>query len=209
MDADNFIELLAEALQEYLPGESAHMEMDPLRPEQRKAFSLGKSPRESAVLVLWHWSEGHWQFPLIQRPEYNGMHSGQIALPGGKLEINESPRQAALRETKEEIGVNDYDITLIGDLSEIYIPPSNFNIQPVVGFLADTPIYTPDMHEVVDVFDVKMEDLLDDSKRRFAPVRVSSNVKIQAPCFDFDGRIVWGATAMILSELADVIKGLE
>ncbi|WP_109830794.1 NUDIX hydrolase [Reichenbachiella versicolor] len=206
MEKEAFVEGLIEVLDGILPGESAHMEMDPIRPEQRSEMSLGKIPKQSAVLILWHYHQDKWQFPLIQRPVYNGTHSGQIALPGGKQELEETFQETALRETHEEIGVTPDAIEVIGQLSDIYIPPSNFNIKPIIGITEGKPLYQPDQREVVDVFDINEIDLIDDKNRKFAPVKVSQNMKIQAPCFDFDGRIVWGATAMILSEMAAVIK---
>lgn len=209
MENQSFVEGLVEVLDGILPGESAHMEMDPIRPQQRKEMGIGKAPRQSAVLILWYQNQGQWRFPLIQRPVYNGTHSGQIALPGGKQEGTESFQQTALRETFEEIGVKTNKIEVVGELSEIYIPPSNFNIKPIIGIIEQKPEFIPDEREVVEVFEVLADELVDDNNRKFAPVKVSQNMKIQAPCFDFGGKIVWGATAMILSEMAAIVKEIK
>lgn len=208
IDREAFAALIAEEIGLGLPGFSAHVEMDPLRGQERSEMKQGRQPRQSAVLILCFNEGGKWKFPLIQRPTYEGTHSGQIALPGGKQELGETYIETALREANEEIGVNSGRVQIIGELSDIYIPPSNFNVRPVIGVMDERTEYILDQREVVEVIEVSVDDLIDARCRRFAPIKVDRGTKIQMPCFDFGGKIVWGATAMILSEMAWVVNGM-
>lgn len=200
---------LKNALQENLPGREAHLLMDPLKDGQRE-WPQDAEPRESAVLILFYWDGTEYRFPLTKRPEYSGHHSGQVALPGGKYEeVDADLIQTALRETEEEIGVTASSVTVLGQLSDIYIPPSNFNIKPVVGWVDERPNFVLDPREVAKLFEPSVTDLLNGDLRTKKGIRLSNNVTVNVPCFDMVGEVVWGATAMILSELAAVIERIK
>lgn len=200
---------LKNALAHELPGEDAHRLMDPLRPKQRSAVDKGAA-RESAVLILLSIGEEGIKFPLIQRPKYDGPHSGQIALPGGKQEeTDRNLEHTALRETHEEIGIIPEHVQMLGKLSTVYIPPSNFNLTPYVGWMDLTPDYVNDSREVESLFEVYLHELIDPSMRKDTSIQLKNNFKISAPSFDLKGGIVWGATAMILSEFSMIVKNLS
>ncbi len=149
-------------------------------------------------------------FPLIQRPDYGGIHGGQIGLPGGKEEPEDSDRIAtALRETSEEIGVDTKNVKILGNLSELYVQASNFNVLPVIGYIPFIPEYHPDPMEVRDVIECSLDQLVKDEIMREKELIIRNNIKIVAPYFDIDDHTVWGATAMMLSEFKAILKEIK
>ncbi len=202
----NFINILRDELKGKLPGEKAHLKMSP-----NVRFTGLKEPnknetRESAVLILFYPKSNRLYIPFIQRPTYNGAHSGQISLPGGKVESGELDfSQTALRETYEEIGVNTDDIEIIGQLSPIYIPNSNFNVWPYVGYINYTPEFNPDTYEVESILEASLSQIVNPENIDFFE-KEKNGILIKAPYINIDGRKVWGATAMIMSELIEIIN---
>lgn len=202
-------EKLNVVLKEDLPGEHAHSMMMPivrddrLRPPERQI-----PPVKSAVLVLlYEDQEGHIKFPLIQRPVYNGAHSAQVSLPGGKEEPGDIDLiYTALRETKEEIGINPSDVEVIGRLSEMFIWVSNYIVIPVVGIYRQSPEFVLDPQEVEDIIEADLFDILNPDKRKEGTILARGKYKIRTPYFDIANRVVWGATAMMLSELSVVVS---
>ena len=153
-------------------------------------------------------------FTLIQRTAYKGTHGGQISFPGGKQEAEESLKETALRETFEEIGVAPDKIQVLGEITQIYIPPSNFLVSPFVGFVDFEPVFTPEVKEVEEIIEVKISDLTDDSNIKQKKIKVGkyteTPVLIDVPYFDLNHNTVWGATATILSEVRQMlINGLK
>ena len=170
-------------------------------------FNFNGIPKESSVLIVLFESGGDVFFPLIQRPLYTGVHSGQIGLPGGKVEEHDIDRiDTALRETEEEIGVKADDVKVLGKLTELYVQASHYNVMPVVGYLPYQPKYIPDPEEVSRVIDGEVGDLISSEKRKVKELLIRDKYKIMAPYFDIKNEIVWGATAMILSEFSAILK---
>jgi 8-oxo-dGTP pyrophosphatase MutT (NUDIX family) len=170
---------------------------------------LGK-PKPSGVLILLYEVNGIIKFPLIQRPKYKGAHSGQVSFPGGKKEETDRDyMETALREAEEEIGVDPANVDIIGYLSELYIWASNFTVQPVLGFASGKPEFEADVSEVDEIIEAELNDILDKGKIKKREIKTSLGLKIDAPYFDIQGKVVWGATAMMLSELADLIRRSE
>ena len=141
-------------------------------------------------------------FVLIERTISSGVHSGQISLPGGKKEKNDkSFWDTSIRETNEEIGVNLSKINFIKKMSCVYVPPSNFMIYPFIGYLDKYPFFNMQKEEVQNIFEINILDLLKNKNKSFSEVRskyMNNNIKV--PVYNFMDKIVWGATAMILSE---------
>lgn len=193
-----------------LPGAEAQELMMPVE-STRARFELNQNDaRLGSVLILFYPSDGEIYLPLTQRHDYGGTHGGQVSFPGGKWEESDADLEyTALRETSEEIGVNVSDITVIGKLTELYIPPSNFRVTPVVGFTERKPEFNIDPYEVKELVEVPLSLLVRKStiKRKDIPVRGSYS--LNAPFFDLAGKTVWGATAMMLSELVEVVKELK
>jgi 8-oxo-dGTP pyrophosphatase MutT (NUDIX family) len=170
-------------------------------------FKSNGEARESSVLIVLFEYNDEIYFPLIQRPMYTGVHSGQIGLPGGKVEDHDKDRiETALRETEEEIGVKAEDIKVFGKLTELYVQASHYNVMPVVGYLPYRPDYVPDPEEVSRVIEGRTSDLVADKNRKVKELLIQEKYKILAPYFDIENEIVWGATAMILNEFSSILK---
>jgi 8-oxo-dGTP pyrophosphatase MutT (NUDIX family) len=171
---------------------------------------LEKNPdhRSSAVLLPLFPHNNTIYTALIRRPSYDGMHSGQLALPGGKVEKDDvSLEQTAIRETLEEVGVKIPLENIFGQLTSVYIPVSNFLVHPFVGMLHSKPEWIPDKHEVDSILEFPVSDLLDDSLKDRRRISIGKNLFMDAPCYIIDGQILWGATAMMFSELESILRG--
>lgn len=195
-------------LQGELPGIRAHRRaLPPDRdPGTRYAFDKLLNPRQSGVLImLFEDEDGAVRFPLMERPEYGGVHSGQVSLPGGRVEEEDNTIvETALRETAEEIGVTGVEV--VGELSQLYIPPSNYLVTPVIGYFEGMPVFKREPREVKEIFTVGLSELLDESRLKLTDLEVRGQLFQNIPYFDFNDRIVWGATAMILCELAALLQ---
>jgi 8-oxo-dGTP pyrophosphatase MutT (NUDIX family) len=211
MDFTEFILLLEDRLRRPLPGRSAQLKMSSLvRIQQLMNISPALDAIQSSVLILLYPLDGEIGLVLMLRPEYNGIHSGQISLPGGKYEEDdESLVYTALREAKEEIGINPSQVQIIGQLTEMYIPPSHYLVTPVVGYQASKPMFTPDSKEVARIIEIKLSDLLDENNRLMKKMKLSLGFSMKVPSYVIDGNVIWGATAMMLSEFIEVIREIE
>lgn len=192
-----------------LPGAEAQYR---LAPEHRAGPEFAVRPpadaREAGVLILLFPHEGALLAPMIQRPLESGPHSGQISFPGGGREpLDESLARTALRETWEEIGAPAGDIRLLGELSPLYVAPSNFLVQPFVGWTDARPAYTPDPREVAAVLEFAIADFLAPENLKTADWIVRG-VRVRAPHFVINGHTIWGASAMIWSEFLEVLRSL-
>jgi 8-oxo-dGTP pyrophosphatase MutT (NUDIX family) len=146
---------------------------------------------------------------LILRKTYKGVHSAQVGFPGGKLELTDSSiKVAAIRETFEEIGVPENDIEVLRELTQVYIPPSNFFVQPFIGISRITPNFIKQDEEVEDILEIALNDFFNDENVVAKTVSTSYNQDVVVPAFNLNGHVVWGATAMMLSEIKDLLKEL-
>ena len=203
---NNIRDRLVSRLREPLPGLEAQLRLaHPDRIKNVRELKIPDNARISSVLVLLYPGDAEVHFPLIVRPDYPGVHSGQVGLPGGKQEPEDSSLSAtALRETHEEVGIHPDTIELLGRLTPLYIPPSGFLVHPFVGWLDRSPAFAPDPAEVASLFEVSVSRLLDPNAVSEERIRLQSGLQLTTPAFRFDDRIVWGATAMILSEFGEV-----
>lgn len=205
-----FIERLKNAFQNPLPGPRAHRKMLPIKVNpERELKKVNASTKQGSVLILLYPQEGRMYFPLMQRPDYDGVHGGQISLPGGKKEEKDKDYIAtAVRETEEEIGVSAKSITVLGSLSELYVSASNIQVLPVVGFCDKTPMFIPNPYEVKEILEVSIDDLLKEREITFTDISVRGNI-VSSPYYHLNNRVVWGATAMILSEFVSVLDEMD
>ena len=165
------------------------------------------NPRKSAVMMLFYPKNGQATLVLIKRNTYPGIHSAQISFPGGKAETYDKDlKDTALRETYEEIGVMQNDIDVVMPFTEIYIPPSNFLVAPFLGIALSEPIFNPNPDEVQELIELSLDVFLDDATVINTIMQTSYSQKTSVPAFKVGEHIVWGATAMILSELKETIK---
>ena len=160
-------------------------------------------------MIILYRSEGQWLFVLMKRPEYIGAHSNQVSLPGGLREATDPDLvTTALRETREELGINDSLIQVLGSLTKLNIPVSGIEVSPFVGFYPGIPQFDPDPSEVSYLIEIPLADLLNPQNMRDG-VRIILNKPVRVPYFHLEGEQVWGATAMILSEFLEILRKLE
>lgn len=198
---------IRQALSGQLPGENAHGKMMSYnRPIAAEAKTFEVKPKESAVMMMLYYESNELHTVFMLRPQNQGVHSGQISFPGGKRELEESLIETAFRETYEEVGVRNNQIELLGELSEVYIPPSNFLVQPFVGFLNEKPTFIPNPDEVEKVITFPIRKLFSPETMGHKEVVIAKyNKRLTVPYFDVDGHALWGATAMIVAEFKQII----
>ena len=195
-----------------LPGLSSQARMAPAgRVKALEKMKVPDTARESAVLIALYPGESGWEFPLIRRKTYEGVHSGQIGLPGGKVEdFDKDHWDTALREANEEIGLKPSATRRIGELSPLYIPPSNFIVFPKVVVVESEISWQNDPIEVEELIKAPLDQLRDNKRiNEDAFVSSSSGVRVKAPYFNIMEQKVWGATAMILAEFRDCLLQID
>jgi 8-oxo-dGTP pyrophosphatase MutT (NUDIX family) len=208
MDFEQAIIFLKNGLKKPLPGQLAQKTMSPLPIDPRRFnFNFSKSPRLGAVLILIYPDDDQAFFPLIKRPVYSGVHSGQIAIPGGKMEPEDKDiSHTAVREAWEEVGVLPKDVKLLGQISDLFVPASNFLVSPIIGYVDRKPEFVPEIKEVDRIIETPLKQLLDLETRKQKILQIGGRFKLDTPYFDISNEIVWGATAMILEEFIQVLE---
>lgn len=200
----HFIQALKVQLSSSLPGEKARQNMAPV---PRTAMPESRPEEEatpSAVLILLFRRDSGWFFILTERSRDVEHHRGQVSLPGGAQEPGESGEETALRETDEELGIPAERVSVLGQLTPLFIPASGFRVYPVVGWSPEELDLTPDPVEVQSVHFASVAQLLDEASIRHE-VREIRGTEVQVPYFEFESVQVWGATAVILSEFREVL----
>lgn len=209
MTFTEFIDKLTYELTLPLPGNQVQMRMmSNRRVREMMEFRQPDQAIKSSVLILLFPGRENGQptFVVTLRPTYKGIHSGQISLPGGRFELtDENLMQTALRETDEEIGLDPAAVTIIGQLTELFIPPSNYLVQPFIGFTSISPAFNPQPEEVAQIIEIPVRQLLDEKNLVVKEIPVAG-IQFTAPSFVIDGTIIWGATAMILNEFKEILR---
>ena len=200
-----FIKTLKTKLASKLPGSTEHDSML-ARPFNRQyIFSKNSNQYKPAgVLILIFPHKNIWNFFLIKRTNKLKYHKGQIALPGGMQDNDETLEETALRETEEEIGVDKLSISLIGKLTPYKIPVTPFKIFPFVGWVKNKPHTYLNAHEVQKIITVPIDSLID-GKNKKNKIITMKKVKISIPYFNLKSEHVWGATGCVLNEFKKVL----
>lgn len=189
---------------------NAWQRMAPIHRRMERMPQKSGTARLAAVLILLYPHQGRLHFALTRRTDTVATHKGQISLPGGAIEAGESPAEAALREACEEIGVCS-GVTIIGELTPLYVIVSDFEIHPLVGYAAERPVFRPDPIEVATVLEMSLDDLLNDSIKATERWTLQE-MELDVSFYRVGGHNVWGATAILLSEfearLRVVMNGL-
>ncbi len=210
MNFETFLHSISKIGQIPLPGPTSQFKMSPpfrleLLNEQKEAM---KTSRKAAVTALFYPDEQQTtKLILILRKTYKGVHSAQVGFPGGRLEdVDASMQDAAIRETWEEVGVPMEDIEVVKSMTEMYIPPSNFTVFPFLAITRKTPMFVKQDEEVEDLIEVLLTDFMEELSITSVHVMTSLQKEMEVPAYRLNGHIVWGATAMMLSELKDLLK---
>ncbi len=206
----SFIEILKSELLKPLPGTEVQWEM---ASSDRMIRNFPRTPgpdaRVAAVLILLYPDNGTIHTLFMQRHNYDGVHGGQISFPGGKKEpADKDIIETALREAEEETGVDRSTISVIGTLTPLFIPVSNMIVTPVVGFCDKKPEFIHQPEEVVYLIEAELMRFLDPKIIKITPKEIRGEI-IDIRYFDYEGHVIWGATAMILNELLTMIRKSE
>jgi 8-oxo-dGTP pyrophosphatase MutT (NUDIX family) len=203
----NFITRLKAEIRKGLPGTETQWQM---ASSDRRFKNFPRTPgsdaRIAAVLILLYPANGSVHTVLMQRPDYDGVHGGQISFPGGKQEpADENIIKTALREAYEETGADPAKVNIIGTLTPLFIPVSNMMVTPVMGWIDATPSFNHRPEEVVFLIDADLTRLLDPALVKTKPFEIRGEM-IEVKYFDYEGHTIWGATAMILHELLIILR---
>ena len=182
----------------------------PYRPNLSKEEILKLNPRVSGVMVLLYEKNDLLNLVFTQRKTYEGVHSGQMSFPGGKKDETDADLiETALRETEEEVGVARNKIEVIGSLSELYIPPSNFLVHPTIGFAESISEFKAQETEVEKVVEIPVAFFLDRNNINLkTEIKLFNNQKVNVPAYIYNEHIIWGATAIMLSEFTFILERL-
>lgn len=200
------IQFLEKALEGLKPGLDAQLEMMPLpRPGHKLYSEVEDTCVKAGVLILLYPWNGQLHIVFTRRTDRVDFHQAQISFPGGRQEEDESFKEAALREAHEEVNISPDSIRILGELTPLYVPPSNYCIYPVVAVTDERPDFQPSELEVAEVIEVPLDHLLDPENIR-KEMWHYKGADLEVPFYSFKGDNIWGATAMILAELLELIK---
>lgn len=204
-EVPNEILRLRRRLASPLPGLRVQMGMAPMpRPGTERILDPSLDCRRAGVLVLLYLRAGELHLVLTRRTEMVENHRGQISFPGGSIDPGEDPVTAALREVEEELAVERSRLEVLGQLSPLYIPPSDFCVYPVVAYAPERPAFEPNSDEVAEVLEVPISVLMT-PVTRCEEVWQMRGVPVRVPFYAVSGQKVWGATAMMLCELLALV----
>jgi len=205
-DAGEMSRFLAEGLARGLPGRGSQRSMAHRLAYGRHHGPVPDDARRAAVLLALHPTEAGWSVPATVRPETMKAHAGQVSLPGGMVEADETVSQTALREFEEELGSAAAELQVVGLLTPVYVFVSGFEVTPVVAVSSQALVYSPNPHEVAAVVELPLAELVD-SRRRGRHEIERRGLRFTVPHYEIAGQRVWGATSLILAEFVGLLGG--
>jgi 8-oxo-dGTP pyrophosphatase MutT (NUDIX family) len=211
MQFNHFVEYIKTELAKELPGINAQFIMAPndRKPDPNYLTQL-KQYKNSAVMLLVYPEGDHIKMVLTVRQSTLGNHAGQISLPGGKVDDTDiSLAQTAIRETYEEIGVKLGSHQLLGKLTPLHIPVTNYLVNPFVAFAENKPNFIINEQEVASIIDLDIELINNSLIKKRKKISIAAGYEIDAPYYTVGSHVIWGATAMILSEFSLLIDKWE
>lgn len=212
------IDYLKERLKHQLPyhdikNERLNVELEDMivaAEEAAKKSFLKRPPRICSVLIILYQENGAWFTPMIVRPAHSRAHPSQVAFPGGKQEEGDIDLIAtAIRETQEEIGVTIPRHQILGELTQMYIPPSNALVTPIVAYADARPSYTPEPAEVDMVLDIPWTELRKPENKGVKKVIMANGAYINLPSFTIQEKVIWGGSARMIAEIIELLKERE
>ena len=210
MNFNQFLKSVSKIENIPLPAEASQFKMSPpfrLKLQEMQRDKIKKAKYAGVMALFYPDENALTKLVLILRKTYKGVHSAQVGFPGGKLEPSDKDlMEAAVRETYEEIGVPLGDIEVLRQMTQVYIPPSNFFVQPYVGIVRSKPLFIAQDDEVESIIEIGLTDFLDEGNVITETVSTSYEVDVVVPAFKLNGHVVWGATAMMLSEIKDLLN---
>lgn len=200
---------LRRELHRELPGMDAQIRMAPSL--SRNYYEQAEHAVKAAVLVLLYPYRDLLHFALMKRKKIKGdTHSGQVSLPGGRMDQNDKNlMDTALRETEEELGIDRNSVEILGNLTDLYVFASNHIVSPFVGFIDQKPRFSIDRKEVDWLIEANIPYLLSPHSRKLTDLQVRGFQLKNVPYFDIEGEIVWGATAMMLNEFLEIVDKVK
>ncbi|MEO0896148.1 MAG: CoA pyrophosphatase [Bacteroidota bacterium] len=202
---------LQQELSKPLPGIQAHLDMAPaLYKEFVEHVKTPKNPRLGAILLLLYVHDNKLHIPFMRRTEDGRAHSGQISFPGGRVEeTDDSFTHTAVREAHEELGIDPERITIIGELSEVYIIPSNFLVHPRVAFMEGRPDFIPSEEEVAEIIEVELGTFLDPSIVKLKDRKLPNGRTFPTPGYEVREDVtIWGGTSMMMAEFLKIFENI-
>lgn len=193
-----------------LPAHLSHSKLYSYKRDSIDEVLSRNSHRDSAVLLLLYPKKEEFHLVFMLRPIYDGTHSGQICFPGGRKEqVDADLWQTAKREAHEELNIQGNSLEKIGELSPVYVPPSNFLIRPFLAYSKQRPNFSPDKKEVEEIIEIPLKELQKRESLKNSKIYVQKRGELEVKGFHYKSSFIWGATSMILMEFLDVLEGLE
>jgi 8-oxo-dGTP pyrophosphatase MutT (NUDIX family) len=207
LDASPMAAAVTRELARGLPGRAAQRTMAHTLAYGRHHGPIPDDARRSAVILALHRTAAGWSIPALVRAATLRSHAGQVSLPGGKVEADETAEQTALREFEEEFGVLPECLTILGRLTPVYVFVSGFEITPVIALARSPMIFKTNPHEVAAAIELPLVQLCDPASRSRHLIG-RHGLSFHAPHFAIAGQQIWGATSLILAEFAVLVERL-